>query len=178
MGRGPDGGQGASSRRRPSADPRPPRPAPASCPPPPQQRPGDPDARAFGGGGHGAAPSSLGVRGLWALVQAPSLVAALLGPVPPLPGPPRRTRQPLGGGGRGKVGGGRAGLSPTCEGPCLGSRRQRTQVLVGRPSCRPPLPPRTTRKNPRCTEGRAGTPGCSRVQAQPPATPHRCGLTF
>lgn len=50
MGRGPDGGPGASSRRRPSADPRPPRPAPASCPPPPQQRPGDPDARAFGGG--------------------------------------------------------------------------------------------------------------------------------
>lgn len=50
MGWGPDGGPGASSRRRPSADPRPLRPAPASCPPPPQQRPGDPDARAFVGG--------------------------------------------------------------------------------------------------------------------------------
>lgn len=102
----------------PEAERRPTSPTAGSC-----QLPAAPAAEAWGpgrqglwGGGHGAAPSSLGVRGLWALVQAPFLVAALLGPVPPLPGPLRRTRQPLGGGGRGKVGGGRAGLSPTYEG--------------------------------------------------------------
>lgn len=164
-------GQGAGSRRRPSADPRPPRPAPASCPPPPQQRPGDPDARASGGGSWRSSllPRRQGALGFGASALPGGRTAG------PCAAPPRtpkenetaaRWRRPRQGRGRE----GRA--EPHVR------RRQRTQVLVGRPSCRPPLPPRTIRKNPRCTEGRAGTPGCSRVQAQPPATPHRCGLTF